>query len=165
VLGSVGLGFGEHAASGAVFEPAYVLCVIPFVCTFVDLICLHNTIRILIIANFLVSIGDPYEGFLSHLGRRVNKTPHLRTRKGAQYFFELEDWALQWSSVALSLMLVAFGAFRLAHPHAIKDWIFPFSGIGGIILSIVTWLIYRRRIEALAALSGSGRWTDGKSAA
>ena len=53
ILGSIGLGLTDKInVEKAVVAPVYVLCVIPFACIFVDSLCMHNNLRILVIAKF-----------------------------------------------------------------------------------------------------------------
>lgn len=52
-LAAVGLGFTEYSNPKPNMSPDLVLCIIPFVCAYVDLLCYHNDIRILVIACFL----------------------------------------------------------------------------------------------------------------
>jgi hypothetical protein len=54
VVGAVGLGFSGTDTLGRV---DLVLCTIPPVCVYVDLLCLHLTLKILVIGRFLESLG------------------------------------------------------------------------------------------------------------
>jgi hypothetical protein len=166
VLGAVGLGVGPGAVESGKYsvelQPVYVLCIIPFACNFIDLICWHNTIRILIIARFLISIGDPYERFINALG---DKADGLQTgkkaRKGPKFFFELEDLALQWSSILLSALLAIFGLFRIGryrlfHLDVHKDWAFLVVGVIGVGLSVTIHKMYSYRVDILFQSDSGG---------
>lgn len=155
-LGAIGLGYSDQPAGHPSFEPVYVLCVIPFVCAFVDLICWHNTLRILVIGRYLASTGDQYEGFLDILGKRIDGSRCAGARRpGARYFFELEDWALQWSSLVLSLLLLLFGTYRVrvgmtdADPMPLREYVFVVSGVSGATLALVVWRVFSRRVKHL----------------
>jgi hypothetical protein len=66
----LGLG-GEKAASATTKVHVYVLCAIPPLCLFADMICAQIAIRIAVIAGFLRSKGDDYECYVA------NSTKHL----------------------------------------------------------------------------------------
>lgn len=100
-LGTIGLGFSEQ--KGAIVEADYILCIIPFVCMYVDLLCYHNDMRILVIGNFLGCSGDSYENYISKLGARNGRPA------GAGYYFELENFSLHWSSVFSGACLALYG--------------------------------------------------------
>jgi hypothetical protein len=100
-LGAIGLGFSEH--NGSILEPDYILCIIPFVCMYVDLLCYHNDMRILVIGNFLGYSGDSYENYIGKLGAH-NGRPNR-----AGYYFELENFSLHWSSVFSGGCLALYG--------------------------------------------------------
>jgi|ERR1035438_7481577 hypothetical protein len=158
-LGGIGLGFagGEVRVQSFLFEPAYLLCVLPFTCAFIDLLCMHNTIRILIIGRFLAMNGDAYECFIDSLGKPTNDKIRQKDKHGERVYFELEDWALQWSSILLSLLLLTYGvylAFRETHLGPRSWMIFAGSGIIGIILSVSTVRAYRRRVDLLLNATG-----------
>jgi hypothetical protein len=145
-LGAFGLGAGHGDASSMSSMYIYSFCFIPFVCVYIDLLCFHNTLRILVIGKYLQSAcADPYERFISeHLD-----TFHQR-RKG--FFFEMEDWALQWSSVALSIILALFGILDRIFWHILplnEDRIFWLVGNAGIILSVIACIAYKNRVRVL----------------
>jgi hypothetical protein len=105
-LGSIGLGFGAEVKGPHLIDPAFVLCIVPIACAYIDLLCWHNTLRILVIAKFLQSQPDPYEAFIA---RKVNGLPG-----GVRRFFDLEDAALFWSTFVPSLVLLLWGAWDLS---------------------------------------------------
>ena len=58
-LGAVGLGITEiHTVDKIKFVPGLVLCLIPFVCVYVDSLCRHLMCKILVIGRFLAT-HDP----------------------------------------------------------------------------------------------------------
>jgi hypothetical protein len=146
-LGAAGLGFTEHST----LKYAYVvLTVIPFACAYVDLVCRHINLRIIIIGSFLKvcpgGLESAYEAF-------VDKT------RGKVDFFVLEDWALQGSTIILSLAVTVAGLvfqFSDTKPDGISAGIklmFIFSGLGGILLSLITDDLYKTRVEILRKLA------------
>ena len=125
-LGAIGIGV-YHADPG-ILRPDFVLTLIPFICVYVDSVCWHNTLRILVIAQFLLSYKDKYEGFLLELGDKLKgigakelidkgisegrkNNPY---NSGVGYFFRLEDWALQYSTIIICVTLIAGGAALLS---------------------------------------------------
>ena len=99
-LGGVGLGVGPENLKIAAFNPIHILCLIPFVCLYVDLLCWHNTLRILVIARYFRANGNPYEIYVHQLRGRI---------------FGLEEWVLQWSTITLSALLLIYGLFNYVH--------------------------------------------------
>jgi len=113
-LGSVGLGLGEYH-SWLQEGLDVILCIIPFVCIYIDFLCYHNTMRILVIGQFLAFKNDGYEIYISELGGNNKKY------NGAGYYFELEDFSLEWSSVLLSALLSIYGVY-IANDRALFDF-------------------------------------------
>lgn len=98
-LGAIGLGL--KSSDDPLFNPQYVLCIIPFVCLYVDALCCHNTLRILVIAEYLKSVGDPYETYIARGGKQL------------RHIFGLEDLALNWSTRLLTISLGVWGVVNL----------------------------------------------------
>ena len=97
-LGAVGLGFSN---SNTVVPNAYlVLLLIPLVCFYVDLLCKHMSLRIIVIGAFLrfgskAEEDAAYESFVSE-ARAMGPRKNMNT-------FAFEEWALDGSTVVLSL--------------------------------------------------------------
>jgi hypothetical protein len=77
----------------------WAICLVPFICLFVDCQCFHINLRTLVIGQFL-RLYDPkpestdqteYEKFVQG----------LRTEHGLKHMFELEQGVLAWSTIAL----------------------------------------------------------------
>ncbi|MBI5252724.1 MAG: hypothetical protein HY912_24780 [Desulfomonile tiedjei] len=150
-LGAIGLGFSVQpgstgTSSGIQIHPAYVLCVIPFVCLYVDLVCYHNTLRILVIARYLESHGCLYEKFISQLDASLKNL-----KKGVRYFFEFEDLALAWSSIGLSILLIVYGFFCFFPKEVTIFKILLTIGIAGTFLSWVAKQSYENHVKTLFA--------------
>ncbi len=160
-LGGAGLGLTGQAKDAA-FGYAYLaLMFIPFVCVYVDLLCRHNALRIEIIGAFLRSReADPqyaYEQF-------VDSKRHLKA-------FDLEDWVLRYSTIALSALVALAGMWMLSRaasappsstappsltansepflPAGLIGWLFTGSGAAGIGLSHWVERLYRTKSDAL----------------
>jgi hypothetical protein len=168
-LGAAGLGF---SGSDDLRHVDLVLCAIPPVCVYVDLLSLHLNLKMLVIGTFLRRLPQGsdaddirlYEDFVDRRARELDiASPRylgwLRLPKPARRMllgkesdrssaFDLEDWALSWSTVALSVALIAYAGFQ--------EWPFwlPFvlSGIVGLIASATGNWQFAKRFEAVRAL-------------
>jgi hypothetical protein len=145
-LGAFALGAGHGDGSSMSSMYIYSFCFIPFVCVYIDLLCFHVSLRILVIGTYLQSAcADPYELFISQHFETFHK------QKG-RFFFEMEDWALQWSSIALSSIIALFGIFDKKFWRLLPlrgDCIFWLVGNAGIIVSLIAWAVYKKRVKAL----------------
>lgn len=66
-IGVVGLGLKDQAPY------PLVLMLIPLCCLYVDILCYHNTLRILVIGQFLSQNGCPYEKFIGSIGSTLQQ--------------------------------------------------------------------------------------------
>ena len=147
-LGGAGLGFtGKNSVPGVL----YVLLLIPAVCLYVDLMCRHLTLRMMVVGTFLRLKGRDEEG---EYERFVAETRGKKRKR--LNVFALEDWALEWSTIVLSLLvmgtvLVVPEIGRTGGGAPFADWIrhysFVLSGGAGIVFSFLIRLRYFRRWE------------------
>jgi hypothetical protein len=168
-LGSVGLGLTKTDGSA---PPYLILALIPFVCFYVDLLCQHFALRILVIARFLTTSpkGEQaaYECF-------VEKTRNMGPKKKINVF-DLESWALYWSTWVMSILTV-FAGFIL--PPCVESeavWehsTFGFvmfgkgvdgrslviSGLAGFVLTSMGWRRFRYRAKLLVDLASDPKVT------
>jgi hypothetical protein len=137
-LGAVALGVGP--AAGAKQVP-YVVGIIPLVCLYVDAVCDHNDIRMMIIGRYLRSEGLPYFGY-------ETLAQHLRTR------FSLERVALDWSSLSISSGLLCFGLVYATRPQSdwTLVWITTTSGALGLFLTLALRRNHRRIMEEISGI-------------
>ncbi|MGH3013519.1 MAG: hypothetical protein ACRDOP_10345 [Gaiellaceae bacterium] len=148
-LGAAGLGF---AGSEGLRNADLVLCAIPPVCVYVDLLCRHLSLRILVVGRFLytASRNDPALAPLAAYEDFVERTRNLPVEDGRRRSaFDLEDWAVSWSSFALSLAIAVYGATR-------PSWFAVPFVVSGLVGLVVTWLaqrLFRDRFERVVALS------------
>jgi hypothetical protein len=126
-LGAIGIGAGNLSTQFVEIDIKLVLAIIPLVCVYVDLLCWHNSIRILIIGRFLNADKDSYELFLDALGNnlyaRGNKESSGRNPYESKtgFFFRMEDWALHWSTIIFSISLLLWGiAILISNSEAIS---------------------------------------------
>lgn len=147
-LAALGLGFHIQRDNAKIaFD--YVLCIIPFVCAYIDLLCYHNTIRILVIACFLKHNNDPYEGYIAQLDES-NKV-------GVRQFFDIEDLVLFGSSIFLSFLLAIYSiipfdiitTFSEKNPDILKGSVFLYTGLVAEIFICFTRLYYDKHQKEL----------------
>jgi hypothetical protein len=132
ILASIGLGLTDKIdVEKAVIAPIYLLCIIPFACVFVDSLCMHNNLRILVIARFLQTNGNLYECFVSDI------------REYSTWIFSLEDCAVHISSIIVSVILIIIGYYK--DSSALK-----ITGFFGFIVIIIVYLLYYRLRNGIA---------------
>ena len=148
-LGAAGLGF---AGTKRLNHADLVLAAIPPVALYVDLLCRNFAIKMLVIGTFFrtekgsssttTSLAK-YESFVETVrGLTWGRSPRKRNA------FALEDWALAFSTSALSGALVRY---------ALSTWsrfsiVFALSGTVGLLGTGVVTLQYRRRFRAMREL-------------
>lgn len=196
-LGAAGLGLGSNYSTDRQFH--YILCLIPLVCTYVDLLAKHMTLRIMVIGCYENSIEQtPYERFAAKARKmpfpsnddlekdlhkvnmflrlwikRINiygvKKYRMKCRKLAAY--ELEDWALQWSTMILSFLIFCYGLYLswgdykfITHLPCLTNMdifkmipfeVLPFILVGlfGLFLSFKVEAEYRLRLMAIQEIA------------
>jgi hypothetical protein len=113
-LGAAALGVG---ASDPKPMPL-LLCGIPLVCGYVDLLCKHITLRILVIGTYLRKLNeanDPpdqyldYEGFVQRARKKFNP-------------YGLEDWVMHGSTFVLSALVASYARFAKQAPPYPDGW-------------------------------------------
>jgi hypothetical protein len=103
-LGALGLGVGKDAGTGF---PS-LLGLIPLVCAYVDVVCVHNDLRILVIAAFIRSGSDPDAKRYEEMCERERWT------------FFLETFSLVGTTVAFSMFV-----FVIARVPSLMQGLFP----------------------------------------
>jgi hypothetical protein len=143
-LGAVGLGLPTPMKiENPILSTNLLLCMIPLVCIYVDSLCHHLQIRILVISGFFqncecknddneIAYYQAYEKFCNEV-RPV---------------FYLEDWAQQGSTIVLSLIILVTG-LTLGKELKGNSGAFFVSGILGIALTIALEILQRRKIKSV----------------
>lgn len=154
VLAATGLGL-QQSTPQAFMDVNYTLGIIPFVCVYVDLLCYHFNIRILVIGNYLRCHDDKYEVFVHSLTDKINA---LRTNEHRRTLniFEIEDWALLWSSIALSLLVLIYAIYLMISQQSYlstKPFVLLFLSISGIVLSAIIRRMYDSRSGELGRIA------------
>ncbi len=142
-LGAIGLGISSPSSTAKPMLSLHLtLCLIPLACVYVDLLCKHLQMRSLVISEFFqfhkyknntdeASCFYSYESFCGQV-RSV---------------FDLEDWAQQWSTQFLSVLVIV-AALILKLP--ITDTLaLVFSGMCGIIFTFLINREYKNKRRIL----------------
>jgi hypothetical protein len=137
-IGAAGLGF---AGSVELQHADLVLCALPPVAVYVDLLALHLTLRMLVIGAYFrtsrAAEAGPYRGYEEF----VRET---RDRGGGGGAFRLEDWALSYSTYALCAAVAGYGVYQLVDGSA-YGIPFVLSGAVGAVASFLGGRQYASR--------------------
>jgi hypothetical protein len=139
-LGAIGLGLNSTSSTSKVLSSLHlILCLIPLVCVYVDLLCKHLQIRILAISYFF-QYSEPRASIdeVSLFHRYEEFCEKVRTDRHQDDAFSLEDWAQQWSTIFLSVfVMVAALILKLQQLDLLA---LMFSGVCGLWF---TWQLNR----------------------
>jgi hypothetical protein len=172
-IGAAGLGF---AGSKNLGHADLVLCAIPPLCVYVDLLCLHLNLKMLVIGTFLrqgTASGPAdglrdYEAFVEQARRMTGggeavraRGPHwpawvrriVLGRAGREpSAFDLEDWALSLSTLALSAALIGYATYVGIYVEARFSIPFAVSGVASLVATWIGNWQFAGRFEAVRAL-------------
>lgn len=160
-LGAVGIGVEPtpttSPASHLVVSPEYLLCLIPFVCVYVDLLCSHLNLRIMVIGRYLHLVREygpnaeprepDYEAFVER-ARSWEGIPTPRWNWRRLNAFGFENFTQNISSAAFSVLV---GVWPLIHAGA-NAFVFVAAGLAGFTFSVVAYSEYLSREDALKTL-------------
>ncbi len=143
-LGAIGLGISNPSSTAKpILSLHLTLCLIPLVCVYVDLLCKHLQMRILVISKFFV--------------HKYNNTDETSCFKSYEIFcndnrsvFNLEDWAQQWSTQFLSVLVIV-AALILKLPRT-DLLVLVFSGTCGIIFTLLIDRAYEHKRDSIGKL-------------
>jgi hypothetical protein len=161
-IGAAGFGFGG-ANTDADSHPELVLCTVPLVCVYVDLLCLHLSMRIVVIGTFLRSKVSGHlteDKAVAEYETFVESTRHLTLKRedgpdepapsgGEASAFALEDWAVTWSTIVLSGAVFGYG---IAASDTAIQVAFIVSGAVGLAAAFSAYALYDRRFAAVRKL-------------
>lgn len=138
-LGAIGLGISNLSSTAKpILSLHLTLCLIPLVCVYVDLLCKHLQMRILVISAFFQkNNADETSCFYSYESFCERVRP----------VFDLEDWAQQWSTQFLSVLIIV-AALILKLPKT-DFLVLVFSGICGIVFTLLIDEAYEHKRERL----------------
>lgn len=146
-IGATALGFSQQSP---IPNAEFALCLIPFTCVYVDLLCRNLSMRTKMLSLFLSQQqNDPLENFYQS----------YQMPRGSS----LETWALRNSTFFLSVLIMPLGIMVssvnpsdwLATWFSLSSFIFYLSGLSGIILSFVVEKRYQAQKRALSSFATS----------
>ena len=136
-VASAWLGFST-ATPPAKEGTQWLLCLLPLICAYIDLISLHIMIRITTIGSYLKEVGNEYEQFIFEVRRPGGANPYI-----------FEGVALHGSSLAIDLFLIGFGFLGLGlHWNStILQVSYIALGFVGIVVTIafLFWYVLRSK--------------------
>lgn len=146
-LGAAGLGFTSDTSAIA----HVVLCFIPFACVYVDLLCRHLNLRIIVIGQFLKleKPEDPSGQYIHLYEKFSDQLPDA---------FALEAWALHWSSIIISILIIPLG-MTISSSGATTtitaglNWLFGLSGLLGVLFSLGSKMLYESKKEKISRVA------------
>lgn len=169
-LGALGLGFSDVEGLNPAVSIELVLCCIPFVCAYVDLLCSHHALSSEVIGRFIRQCNcdnkedsrllKEYEQFVLDVrslsgtpdapqteakGENSNTESRADTGKNKKDALALEQWALVGSSLIFCGSLVAFG-FTGVTTYRLPIGI---SGVAGCLIVLIIYRFYENRKELI----------------
>lgn len=137
-VASVSVGFWTPAKEQAT-DARLIVCLIPLICAYVDMVSLDLAIRTIVIATFLRTFGDPYEAYVHRLRRRDDNPFHAATI------------ASHGSSLAASVLILGLGLFGSGRGwNPFHSNAFITSGVLGVLLTALLWNLYKTRFRRVA---------------
>ena len=135
-LGAAGLGLTNEDNSCKIG----LLALIPLACAYVDLLCTNLNLRIILIGKYFADVRkDAYE---------------IAARKAAERlgWFDLEDWALYWSTYIAAAVLACLAIMKLLELHqssSVSSWL-DFTQCYAILCSCIVGPVLTRITEKSA---------------
>jgi hypothetical protein len=144
-VASISLGLAPTGGS-SVEGAKLLMCLVPLVCAYVDLIGLHLMLRILTIGIYLKKSGDPYETFVFDVREKTATNP-----------FVFEAVAMLVSSGVFNATVVALGfALPSKGPGTWRSeylTAYIVSGVLGIVATIAFWLMHSSRMREIVRVA------------
>lgn len=154
VAGLAGAGFGlfDSATGAGGNEISHLaLCIIPFACLYIDLLCYNLQVRMLVISLFIQNY-KPGNG-ASEIEAYCMYEKFCDSIRST---FKLEDWAMEYSTRVISgLITLSSMLILLTHRNAPNSWTIPgisslfilTSGLIGIALSMLIKKKFTKKIH------------------
>lgn len=149
-LGAIGFG----VTSTSIADSRVILCLIPFVNGYIDLLCKHISLRISVIGEFrkkgYIKKEQLYEG--DYIGAYENFVTKARNR-GA---YSMEKTAVFISSILSAIVLIVFSLIDITSCLKFEtkiDFFIFLSGILGIILTLVIEVRYRAILKKIDSIN------------
>src|SRR5580693_3326504 len=116
-LAAAGLGFTQESHRSGAYM---VLPLIPLVCFYVDLLCRHESLRILVIAAFLRSQSSSTDKEVRQEAAYEQFVKKKARPTGKKSVFAFQDYALEWSTGLLSLLFLVIGILGYTNPSYVQ---------------------------------------------
>lgn len=146
-LSAVSLSIGEAFRAQNDKTHSYVhlaVCLIPLVCVYVDLLCKHLQMRILVISRFFQDCQiDESSTIKSEITSFKN---YEKFCEQVRFVFSLEDWAQTGSTYLICLLVIGTSFFKYG---TVEFYIILFSGITGLAITLLIDYSYRRKKNRL----------------
>ena len=127
-----------------------ILCCIPFVCAYADVLCHHQGLIVIVIAEFIRSqaakADDSDVAEYEKFALIVRQIPY---KKGKISAYDLERRNLKWASIIFSASIAVY-AVTQHKPTSVAIFI---SGISGVFLSIWVQRSYEIRRDKIRKIS------------
>ena len=146
VLGATGLGLTGSPNTPYV---ELILCCIPFVCTYVDLLLYHQALLINVIGEFMRShldLTDKQDKSLRDYETFSWKVRHMKIKEREISAFDLEKMVLAWSSMLISASILIFAVAKWKRA-SIPIGISGMLGIGFAIWAAREYEIRKKQIR------------------
>jgi hypothetical protein len=153
VIGAAGLGF---AGSKRLSHADLVLCAIPPVCVYADLLCRHLALKIYVIGTFLrqwKATGDSLSQRFAAYEAYADRARRLPSGRKDCSAYDLEDWAVSMSTYALSVAIICYSIFSWVNVSPGVSVPFVVSGLVGLVSTWYANRIYRSRFREVNALA------------
>ena len=157
-LASIGLCSTSVTVSQTLPHIDVVLCCIPFVAAYVDLMCSHMSLRVQVIGKFV-----RLTQFKNEPGKSLHAYEQFvgltrGEKKGKLSAFALESWAMYASSLILSGLVFVYGTFaafedgqRTRNTIVHASWFWS-AGVIGAALTLGILLSYKLRYKAIDSI-------------
>jgi hypothetical protein len=133
------------------YDLSILLCIVPLICTYVDLISVHLMLRIVLIGTYLRKtkrkLGHPdyldlkdYETFVADILGEARDNPFS--------LFGLELAAIHGSTLVFSIIILTYG-FVLASSNSSLAYLYLVSGIIGIIFTTLLFATFGKRVRKI----------------
>ena len=139
-LGAAGLGLNGNSRN----DMTLLLCLIPFVCVYVDLVARHLNLRIHVIAEFMRGQKEEWTADYEKYAESMEKNR----------VFALETGVLWYSTVFLSVIVIIYGFVMHSKQPVINLVLFISSGFFGIVVAVSIDVLYRKRRTKITSIEG-----------
>jgi len=138
-VSSIALGLSTPAGTPGP-DARLIVCLVPLICAYVDMVSLDVVIRIIVIAAFLRDHGDEYEKCVDRL------------RTSAQNPFRFAPTAIHMSSAIVNILIVVLGLYGTTHRwDPFQTYTFLVAGIIGLLVTTLLWVSHTARIRDISS--------------